>query len=116
MRRGQYNMNEKETKDIGYRIYSLRKDKGYTREQLAELAGISSKFIYEIEVKGTGFSSNTLERLADALEVSCDYILKGKNNSKMEGKIAETIERFEPSTLRQVEALLKIAYELSHFV
>lgn len=36
-------------KSIGERIMILRSERGYTRKTLAELAGISSKFLYEIE-------------------------------------------------------------------
>ncbi len=32
-------------KEMGTRIMELRKDKGYSKEKLAELVGISSKFL-----------------------------------------------------------------------
>ena len=62
----------------GRRIKALRERNGLTREQLAELADISSKHLYEIEIMGKGFSSKTLVGLAKGLEVSCDYVLLGK--------------------------------------
>lgn len=34
---------------VGERIEKLRKQKGLSREELAEMVGISSKFLYEIE-------------------------------------------------------------------
>lgn len=105
---------ETSSNDTGFRILNLRKDRGYTREQLAELAGISSKFLYEIEIKGKRFSSTTLEHLADALEVSCDYVLKGKKNTNLVDELAMTIEQFEPDRLKQIKELLKIAYELTY--
>ena len=36
--------------EVGNRIRLLRERKRYTRENLAEKAGISSKFLYEIEI------------------------------------------------------------------
>lgn len=33
-------------KEIGFRIMQLRLDRGYSRERLAELANISSKFLF----------------------------------------------------------------------
>lgn len=36
-------------KEIGLRIMQLRCDRGYSRECLAELSGISAKFLFEIE-------------------------------------------------------------------
>ena len=71
-------------KEMGTRIMEIRKDKGYSREKLAELVGISSKFLYEIEIRKTGFSVNTLRGISQALDISSDYILFGKSNSKSE--------------------------------
>ncbi len=101
-------------KKIGDRIMDLRKDKGFSREQLAELSGISSSFLYEIEIAKKGFSANTLMNLCNALEVSSDYILYGKKKIDYEDKIAETIGKFQLSQLKKVEELLKIVYELAH--
>ncbi len=100
--------------NIGDRIKNLRLDKGYSREKVAELAGISSKFLYEIEIKHVGFSAETLRGISYALGVSSDYILYGRSNIEYEKGIAETIGKFDPQMLLQVEKLLKIAYELSH--
>lgn len=41
----------------GRRIMQLRTDRSYTREQLAYLANISEKFLYEIEMDKKGFSA-----------------------------------------------------------
>ena len=66
----------------GERIMQLRLDRRYTREQLAYLANISEKFLYEIEMDKKGFSAITLMNLAKALEVSMDYIMLGKGGRK----------------------------------
>lgn len=98
-----------EDTDVHRRIRKLRDDRGYTREQLAELAGISAKFLYEIEVKHKGFSARTLKNLADALEVSTDFILTG---AEREYSVVASIERIEPRTLEKVDQLIRIAHEL----
>lgn len=100
--------------EVGDRIKNLRLDKGYSREKLAELAGISSKFLYEIENKHVGFSAETLCGLSCALDVSSDYILYGRSSMEYEERIAKEIAKFEPNTLVKVENLLKIAYDLAH--
>lgn len=106
---------EKETgnKEIGIRIIKMRKAKGYSREQLAELAGISTSFLYEIETAKKGFSANTLISLTNALEVSPDYLLYGRNVIGCEEEIAETLGNFSPENLKLVEKLLRIIYELA---
>ena len=101
-------------KEIGFRIMQLRLDRGYFRERLAELANISSKFLFEIERNEKGFSANTLVNLANALDVSADYIMTGRGNTKFDEGIAATLEKFEPSVLEKVEDLLELAYELAH--
>jgi Predicted transcriptional regulators len=97
----------------GERIMVLRNDRGYTREQLAELADISDKFLYEIETGKKGFSAITLMNLSKALEVSLDYIMTGTGSRKYDSEIAAAIEKFKPDTLEQVDRILKAAYEIS---
>lgn len=91
----------------------LRTDRRYTREQLAYLADISEKFLYEIEMNKKGFSAETLMKLSHALEVSMDYIMLGKGSRKYDDEIVATLEQFKPNTLEMVDGLLKAAYEIS---
>ena len=97
----------------GERIMLLRKDRRYSRGQLSNLAGISEKFLYEIEMGKKGFSAQTLTRIADALEVSLDYIMLGEGSRRYEDEIIATIKMFKPNTLKMVYCLLKDAYEIS---
>ena len=101
-------------KEMGTRIMALRKDKGYSREKLAELAGISSKFLYEIEIRKTGFSAKTLGGISQALDISSDYILFGKCNKEYDERIARVTGKFELRSLNMIEDLLNVAYELAH--
>lgn len=107
-------IKESKNKEIGNRIMELRLDRGYSRERLAEKAGISSKFLFEIERNQKGFSANTLVNLANALDVSTDYIMTGHGSTKFDEGISEALEKFEPSILEKVEELLKLAYEIAH--
>ena len=91
----------------------LRTDRRDTREQLAYLADISEKFLYEIEMNKKGFSAETLMKLSHALEVSMDYIMLGKGSRKYDDEIVATLEQFKPNTLEMVDRLLKAAYEIS---
>lgn len=106
-------MEEPKKQSAGNRIYLLRMERGYSREYLSEKAGISSKFLYEIEIRGRGFSAQTLSKLAKALEVTTDYILYGEGNAQYDPKIATTIEQFKPNELEMVKRLLDIVYELA---
>lgn len=108
-----FNMEDSKETTAGDRILRLRLEKRYTREQLAYLADISVKFLYEIENNRKGFSSKTLVKLSEALETSMDYIMLGRDLRKSENEITAVLEHFKPDTLEQIERLLKMAYELS---
>ena len=69
---------------IGNRIRVLRETQGKTRDRLAEEAGISSHFLFEIETGKKSMTSNTIINIAKALNVTTDFILLGaaKSNGK----------------------------------
>ncbi len=97
----------------GERIRRIREDRGYTRDYVSEKAGISSKFLFEVETNRTGFSAHTLMRLSDALGANMDYIMTGQIPFRCEDEIAVTLERFSPGTLEPVARLLEVAYEIA---
>ena len=91
----------------------LRNDRGYTREQLAELADISEKFLYEIETGKKGFSANTLSRISKALSVSCDYIMFGEKSQNCGGeKIICVLESLKPAQVYRIQSILKMLYDM----
>ena len=63
---------------LGFRVREMRKERGYTKEQLAEMAEISTGFLGDIESRKKGVSADTLSKLAAALRVSADYLLYGE--------------------------------------
>lgn len=99
-------------KDVGLRIMNLRVDLGYSREQLAEMAGISAKFLFGIEKGRKALKVSTLIRLSEMLEVSSDYIMTGRGNERYEERLEAALERYEPDFLEQVEGLLEFACEI----
>ena len=67
--------------EIGNRIKALREGNKISREELADKAGISTKFLYEVENGKKGISAETLLKISQALCYSCDYILTGENKN-----------------------------------
>lgn len=63
--------------EIGRRIKEKRKSMGLTREKLSNMAHISDKFLYEIEVRNKGMSAETLYKSTKALGVSTDWLFNG---------------------------------------
>lgn len=64
-------------KTTGDRILELRKRKGYSREALAKLCGVSSKSIQNYENGSRAPIIENIKKIATALETSVDYLIKG---------------------------------------
>ncbi|WP_167957227.1 helix-turn-helix domain-containing protein [Anaerosporobacter faecicola] len=99
--------------NAGARIRNLREINRYTREDLAELADISPKFLYEIETGQKGFSADTLHRITKALCVSSEYILSGDNKEEYSQEVLEILKLFNDSQLKTVSQMLKLMYEMN---
>lgn len=91
---------------MGIRIRKLRKERNITREELAEKAEISTKFLYEIESGKKGPSAETLLKLATALSASCDYLLTG------EGKyLNNSFANLNSKQMKRLEKIVKLMRE-----
>lgn len=89
---------------IGKRIKQARMLKHYTQAQLADIIGMSSKNLSLIERGLAGISVPTLISLCNALDVSSDYILFGKQfaDNSVLGKLISTLSADELSILEKL--------------
>lgn len=100
-------------KEAGERVAIMRKRRGYTRDFLAQRSGISSKFLYEIEQGKKRFSADVLCRIAEALGVSCDYIMFGDTeNITFDRELVKAISLFDKKQQKKLIPLLKQVYEV----
>ncbi|MFH1007116.1 MAG: helix-turn-helix transcriptional regulator [Candidatus Latescibacterota bacterium] len=60
--------------EIGRKIRELRKAKGLTQERLAEMADLHPTYVGSIERGEVNASINTLQRIADALQVKVENL------------------------------------------
>ena len=112
-RKKERRMNIVLCKGAGERICSLRKEKGYSREKFAVKAGISSKFLYEIERGEKRFSAETLGYIAKTLEVSCDYLLFGDEETEGKGPgLEEVLSLFDDGQQQKLIPILKLIHEM----
>lgn len=98
--------------EIGLRIRALREANSYTRDAFAERVHISAKFLYEIEMGKKGFSVEILYKISNALSTSTDYLILGKDSSKISSKTADILECFTPDQLAHVQDILKTIQQL----
>lgn len=92
----------------GIRIRYLREEKHYTREKLAEMAEISPKFLYEIELGSKGFSADTLYKLAEALETNADFILYGEYRGKSDNEALRLFNRYDKKKQKDLVEILEL--------
>lgn len=77
-------MDYMDYKEIGERIAKLRTKKGYSRDAFARQISVSPRFLYDLEVGKKGFSVWVLYNISQALAVSCDYLVTGREDSHYE--------------------------------
>ena len=99
-------------REAGQRIFQVRNMRGYTRENLAALTGISPKFLYEIETGRKGFSAGNLYLMSHALKVRADYILFGDDGVECDQKLMGVLELFEQRQTDSLKEVLRAIYNL----
>lgn len=77
---------------FGKRLKELRKANGYTIEQFAELVGISKSSLGYYENTDRLPDVEVLARIADALNVSADYLIGRTNTAALKGKMKTVCE------------------------
>jgi len=92
---------------IGNRIRRQREFLGYTREVLAEMIDVTTKFCSDIELGLKGMSIPTLCRIAGVLHLSVDYILFGEDYRDLDASIVEMIRRCPSDKQQHLQTLIK---------
>ena len=99
--------------EIGQRIRKYRKEKGLSQEQLAEAVNISVTHMSHIETANTKLSLPVLVAVAGALQVSCDDLLCGSEDSTAEAinNIMRTVRDCSLPQLKIIAALARAVKE-----
>ncbi len=71
---------------VAANIRRLRKERGMTQAQLAEMTDLSNTYIANIECGKTWISDRTLERLSDALEAEFHVFFSSESNLRPEDR------------------------------
>ena len=76
---------------FGQRIRKLRKARGLSQENLAEMLDISVTHMSHIETANTKMSFSLIIKIAEILDVSLDYLVydKDRNENSFSQQIAE---------------------------
>ena len=100
-------------KELGKRIREERRKQDLTQERLAEMANISDSFMGHIERGGRTLSIETLAKLANALNLSIEYIICGEFNYQPDMLPAEILDALNRMSSNQRKVFLSIMKTLS---
>lgn len=109
---------------IGQRIREGREKFGLSRQEFAEIIGLSDYYVGQLERGERQMSLPVLVKVANCLHVSLDYLVWGKNtydayyicdggstygtfNSSNDTELHELINRCSPKELKLVKKLIK---------
>ena len=106
-------MNNINYANLGEKIKSVRKRRGYTQETLAEICDISTGFLGHIERGTRKLSLDTLFCIATVLNVSLDYLLidsAGKSDNFLQ-QVDSAARSQDPSAYNTFRKIVKILAE-----
>ena len=90
----------------GDRIKSVRDEKSWTQDELAQKSGISKGFLSDVENNKRNVSAENALRIADALGVSLDFLMRGEQGKEEAARQPVRI----PQELSQAAEELKLSY------
>jgi transcriptional regulator with XRE-family HTH domain len=93
--------------DLGKRILELRKDKNITREKLGKTIGTSGAIIGRYERNERTPSVEIARKIADAFEVSLDYLV-GSTEFQLDKKIIKKIQDIQKLPSQDQEHLFYV--------
>lgn len=93
-------------KNIGAKIRLEREKLDLTRERFAEIIGLSSFYIGQIERGDRGMSIETLVKIANTLHVSVDYLLNDSNPFSVSEALDENYNSVLDDDLKKLFSIL----------
>ena len=101
---------------IGKTIKDLRKSRGLTQEELAEMINISPRSLSNIEVGACFVKSETLEKIIESLNISTEELF-ANSHIKTKNELICEIDKFinkaknDTKTLEKIYKILKCLIE-----
>ena len=95
-------------KIVGKNIKKKRLERGYTQELLAEKAKLSEGHIIQIEGGFKSPSVFSLARIAEALDVSTEYLVFGESRNISKENIEVLLSSLNSEDILKIEELLNL--------
>ena len=94
-------------KELGEKIKRIRKQRGLTQNQLAELIDISPRNLSNIELGLSFVKSETLDKIIESLNISTEELF-ANNHIKTKNELICEIDKFINKAKNDTKALEKI--------
>jgi transcriptional regulator with XRE-family HTH domain len=76
--------------EMGIRIREIRRERGWTQDQLASAVGVSRSAVAQWETGRAGQVTTNLTRIAEVLEVGVEFIMYGDDKrAPIEARVAD---------------------------
>jgi len=95
---------------IGERIKDLRTQKKLTQTDLAKMVGLTYIQIGRYETEKSNPSSDILQKLAQVLDTTSDYLMNGASDEVISAQLADK------ELLNQFKAVEKLSQEDKHLI
>ena len=87
-------------------LKELRKKKGITQEQLAEMMNVSIQMVSNLERGNKAIKIENLIKISEILDVSTDYILTGKYTENDKKVLTEKLSQLDDKNYKMIEMLI----------
>ncbi len=94
--------------NIGNKISDLRKEKGLSRDALGKLVGTSGAVIGRYERQEITPSIAVAKKMADALDVSLDYLTGGTSTMVKDKKMLYRLELLQKVSQKERDTILHV--------
>jgi transcriptional regulator with XRE-family HTH domain len=99
---------------IGSKIRALRKEKGYTLDELADKADSSKSYIWELENKNPPRpSAEKLAKIAKALDVTLDYFIGEEmpEEDATDAMFYREYRKKDPKTKKKIRQMIELMWK-----
>lgn len=94
---------------IGQRIREVRCNKHLTQEYIANMVGVNSTHISNIELNKVKVSLSTLVRICNAMGITVDYLLENEYHTPTSVLEKEIVNTIKDMPKEKQETILRIA-------
>jgi transcriptional regulator with XRE-family HTH domain len=97
---------------VGTRIRDVRREHGWTQDDLAHAVGVSRSAVAQWETDRAGQIRDNLSRIADVLGVSSEYLLMGREPQASSADELAMLRIYRDATIEDRQLLLRLARRL----